>query len=79
MLGAQHRVAEISSDGLSTTTSSTSHGGRNGGLRLGAALEQAALNEKTIDANAAAHALIIERSDERRVARQAPACAHWNK
>src|SRR5262249_49720647 len=48
--------------------------GGNGRLRLGPALEQAAFDEKAIDANAVGHALIIEPNNDR-----SPARAHWNK
>src|SRR5262249_14949910 len=53
--------------------------GGNGGLRLGPALKQAALDEKAIDANAAGHALFIERNDQWRAAWRGPAGAHGNK
>ena len=43
--------------------------GGNGRLRLGSALEQAGFDEKTIDANAAGHALIIEPNNDRSAAR----------
>jgi hypothetical protein len=79
-LGAQHRVGgdlfrRLFDDELVGPHTT----GGNGGLRLGAALEQAALDEKAIDAKAAGHALIIERNDERRAACRGLAYAHWNK
>ena len=48
--------------------------GGNSRLRLGSALEQAAFDEKAIDANAAGHALIIEPNNDRSAAH-----AQWNK
>src|SRR5262249_32973225 len=59
-LGAQHRVGGNFLRRLRDDNVVGGHAaGGDGGLRLGAALEQAALDQQPIDANAASHACTI--------------------
>jgi hypothetical protein len=74
-LGAQHRVGGDLFGWLLDDELVGRHiAGGNGRLRLGSALEQAAFDEKAIDASTAGHALIIESNNDRSYAR-----APWNK